>query len=342
MYVLLPPGSFAQRAPVGNGGYHFSYHVEVYLTSGLQAFLKTIACAAVCLCLFVTCELASDSTLLYDQDWENAALSGIITHNGELWQDLGADDPYGSKSFYFCVTDDHEETYTDFFNVSIESVPSPSGGFSNALKFVVTADDPDTPALTRCSYNYKVGWGDSAFNDLEEGFNSFWIKLPANLNTLLDPTSDEGWMMLAEWDEYTVSGNGGRIGLYLERRTYENGGVLYLRATCQTKVENLYAGYLWNITNTTFDVSSILGEWAFVEIYWKHGDSDGAFRVAINNDVVLEAPGNDTKCYNDFYQGCSLKSYSNRNGIVVYYDDYKHYNGVPPGAALRTVFRSHP
>lgn len=33
--------------------------------------------------------------------------------------------------------------------------------------------------------------------------------------------------------------------------------------------------------------------------------------------------------FNDVYQICALKNYSNRTGIVTYYEDYRHYDGLP-------------
>ena len=213
----------------------------------------------------------------------------------------------------------------------IDTVTGYDDETTRALYMEVTKDDPTQSNIVRNQYN-MYSW-----DGPEEMYARYWIKLQPNLRDVMvdpnDPNSD-GWRMVMEWKEIDSSGDFDyHFAFYI---LIDNNGPMYWHTHGTMGGYGNDAEYRdWEYDSSGPDPESILGEWALLEVYWKHHETDGRLWIAVNGQTVCDHNGR-TKRNSQLYGWEPFKVYTGtkQHGYGKHYqwiDNVEFWDGIPSG-----------
>ena len=162
-------------------------------------------------------------------------------------------------------------------------------------------------------------------NNLEEAYARYWIKLQPNLEDVMP--SSWSWRNIMEWRE---SGEDYRWCIYIAR---DGGERLHWRTKAQWGVAGNSAEH-WTEISDNPSPESIAGEWALLEVYWKHSTgNDGRVWAAINGKTICDHHGPNKKD-SDIRLWNAFKVYTGEDsmdtGLIYHWiDDFELYDGIP-------------
>ncbi len=277
---------------------------------------------------------AQETTLLFKSGFESGVyLDNPTTEGGNQWwqwlrgedegytwtTDLPSQYDYGSRFQYLVSSSHTQDELNDYVETRIDDVTGPYGTPTKALYMDVKNDDPINPGLTRNQYNVYLG------NSLSEAYVRYWIKIQPNLKDVMPESS--GWRMIMEWKE---TDNDYRWNIHIQK---DSSGNLYWYTQAQWGTLGDSPQH-WKIISYDPPPESVLGEWALLEVYWKHSTgSDGRVWVAVNGQTVADYYGQNKK-NNDVFGWNLFKVYTGPSHLALgkhyqWIDDFELWSGIP-------------
>lgn len=275
---------------------------------------------------------------------QGSDIGGVAWENRPSWIE--------SCRFVYIVGPDAR--LSDFMASTIEEQIGPEGKQSRVLRMMNKADDENHHATSRNEFSL---FSKKPPHDYKEGYVRYWMKLQANLKSLVPLEEGSPWYMIMEWKEPNsherksteeckecCDGSAGgtnnyRINIGIEKKANASDFHWVFRAEhpqpCRKK--------LWGYESDEIDVP--LGEWFLVEAYMKRHPTDGRVYFAVNHQVVLdtditrpegftggtEHPDNPLPlAFWSPMKNYHSMSWNRRGPVSQWYDDFELWSTFPP------------
>lgn len=277
-------------------------------------------------------------------------LLGVDPQSGCNWEVT----PEWISSVRFVYSVGKSSPVSNYMYSCIETMAGPHGNQTKVLRMENKMTAPNQTSVSRNEFSFFMK---APPQEYREGYVKYWMKLQANLASLLPNDKTTPWYMIMEWKEPDskikqsdaackecgegpAGSNNYRINIGLLREA----GAAQLRWYVTGERPQPCRKSEWTYLNPNAEVP--LGKWFLVEAYLKKHATDGRVYFAIDGQVILDTKTTRPAGFTgrtqhaehplplDFWS--PLKNYHgmpwNAHGPVSqWYDDFELWSGFPPG-----------
>ncbi len=242
---------------------NISHHLEI---KSLILFLALVFSSAhIC---------AEEPHLLFKTGFDNVQITKSGSHR--LVDANGLPGNNSLNYFNYVISSSNMPNYTDFVENKIVDTIGPNKQLGKALYIEFKKDDSSFVSKSRVQYIIRaINDLSDPVNRLDQGYVKQYMKIDWNSS---DPSQ---WIDFMEWKS---ENEGFRFTCFI----YDLDGTPYWQTIGQKKIDGS-PHYYWSYSNHTTPVPR--NTWFKFEVYWVADETNGIFKVAIDDVIIFDHVG---------------------------------------------------